>query len=128
MNGLVIREPWISLILSGAKMWELRSRGTNVRGPIGLIRKGSGLVVGMAELTDSLPPLVDASAFVRTEALHGVTPAMRAEVMRQGWTTPWVLKGARALRSPVRYVHPVGAVTWVKLDERTSHKTMQACM
>lgn len=126
MRALVIREPWVGLILAGEKTWELRSRSTNVRGVIGLIRKGSGTVVGVAELTDSLPPLEDAAAFARAEALHGVTRTMRAEVMRQGWITPWVLEGAKALRSPVRYVHPAGAVTWVKLDEPTSHKVMQA--
>jgi len=38
MNGLIIREPWISHILSGAKTWEMRTTPTRYRGPIGLIR------------------------------------------------------------------------------------------
>jgi hypothetical protein len=41
MKGLVIDEPWISLIISGEKTWEMRSRNTVVRGRIALIRKGS---------------------------------------------------------------------------------------
>jgi hypothetical protein len=32
MRGLVIDEPWISLIISGEKTWETRSRNTLVRG------------------------------------------------------------------------------------------------
>src|SRR5438309_11969383 len=57
MKGLIIREPWISLILSRKKTWELRSRDTRVRGRIALIRKGSGTVVGVAELVGTLPKL-----------------------------------------------------------------------
>ena len=51
-RALVIREPWIDLILQGKKTWEMRSQPTNVRGKIGLIRRGTGLVVGTAMLTD----------------------------------------------------------------------------
>src|SRR5438552_15192109 len=57
MKGLIIREPWISLILSRKKTWELRSRDTRVRGRIALIQKGSGTVVGVAELVGTLPKL-----------------------------------------------------------------------
>jgi len=42
MKGLIIKEPWISLILSRKKTWELRSRDTRVRGRIALIRKDRG--------------------------------------------------------------------------------------
>jgi ASCH domain len=45
VKGLIIDEPWISLIVSGEKTWEMRSRNTNVRGRIGLIRKGSKTVI-----------------------------------------------------------------------------------
>lgn len=40
-SALIIREPWIDLVLSGQKSWELRSRSTEKRGLIGLIRKGA---------------------------------------------------------------------------------------
>lgn len=32
MKGLVIDEPWVSLITAGKKTWEMRSRNTLVRG------------------------------------------------------------------------------------------------
>ncbi|WP_353200130.1 hypothetical protein [Sandarakinorhabdus sp.] len=35
----------------------MRAERTKVRGPIALIEKGTGLVVGVANLTDSLSPL-----------------------------------------------------------------------
>ena len=46
MKGLIIDEPWISLIVSGQKTWEMRPRDTQVRGRIGLIRKKSKAVIG----------------------------------------------------------------------------------
>jgi ASCH domain len=57
MKALIIRDPWIGLILTGRKTWELRASPTKIRGRIGLIRKGSGWIVGVADLVDSLPRL-----------------------------------------------------------------------
>jgi len=53
-RALIIDEPWISKILSGEKTLEMRSRHTKIRGRIGLIRKGSGLIVGDVWLDDSI--------------------------------------------------------------------------
>lgn len=53
MKGLVIKQPWIDYILSGNKIWEIRSTNTNIRGKIELIQSGSGLVVGSCEIVDS---------------------------------------------------------------------------
>src|SRR5947209_18338036 len=50
VKALIIREPWIGHILSGAKTWEMRTSKTSLRGRIGLIRKGSGVVVGVADI------------------------------------------------------------------------------
>src|SRR5438876_7688725 len=52
VKALIIDEPWISMIVSGQKTWEMRSRNTQVRGRIGLIRKGSKTVIGLADLVD----------------------------------------------------------------------------
>lgn len=60
-SALIIREPWIGLILDGRKTWEMRSHATTKRGVIGLIRQGSGLIVGTARIVDSLPALTRAN-------------------------------------------------------------------
>jgi hypothetical protein len=114
-RGLVIAEPWISEILAGRKTWEMRTKATDIRGRIGLIRKGSGLVVGTVELVDSLPALnaVDLAAHERR---HGVSLERQAHMLAGGWVVPWVLRGARAFLPPIRYVHPPGAVIWVTLN------------
>ncbi|ELN6870696.1 hypothetical protein AB0485_004011 [Vibrio parahaemolyticus] len=44
-------------ILAGLKVWEMRSTKTKIRGTIALIEQGTGLIVGLANLTDSLEPL-----------------------------------------------------------------------
>ncbi|MGL1404420.1 ASCH domain-containing protein [Vibrio parahaemolyticus] len=56
-RALIIRKPWIHLILAGLKTWEMRSTKTKIRGTIALIEQGTGLIVGLANLTDSLEPL-----------------------------------------------------------------------
>jgi hypothetical protein len=114
-RGLVVDEPWIGLILSGAKTWEMRSRSTSLRGRIALIRKRSGLVVGTAELAGCLGP-IDAATMARTVDRHGIEPGWQPDALAAGWVIPWLLQDARALASPVPYRHPHGAVGWVVLD------------
>lgn len=115
MNGLVIRDPWICLILSGHKIWEMRSKATAARGHVALIRKGSGLVCGTAELVDCLPPL-SRDELAAAQNRHCIPPEMFDQVAAAGWLIPWVLASARSLAQPVAYSHPSGAVTWVNLQ------------
>lgn len=126
VRGLIIREPWLSMILAGRKDWEMRSRSTTVRGSIALIRSGSGLVVGVARLTGCGERLAP-EAMRASNHRHGV-PAERIDrVIADGWTIPWQLEGARALSSPLPYRHPKGAVVWVRLDPEVVSEMVAAC-
>ncbi len=116
MKGLIIREPWIGMILAGRKTWEMRSRQTPYRGRISLIRKGTGMVVGIAEIVDSLPPL-DPATFRAARDRHGIPPEKDIEVLQAGWVCPWVLRGVRILQRPVSAGQKPGAVTWVTLPQ-----------
>jgi hypothetical protein len=124
LKGLVIDQPWIGKILNGEKTWEMRSRGTAVRGPVALIEKGTGTVVGLASIVDSLPALAPGqmqSHFAR----HRIPEAMvRQEGFR--WFTPWVLADVRRLQTPVSYQHPRGAVTWVNLSPADEAAVLRA--
>jgi len=71
-KAIVIDEPWVSQVLRGDKAWEMRSKPTRHRGPVGIIRKGSGQVVGTASLIDSLPAL-SRPEFAKHEAEHGIS-------------------------------------------------------
>lgn len=117
MKGLIIDEPWLGLILSGDKTWEMRKTACHHRGPIALIRKGSGQVVGTAEIVDSLPSIEDASDYARAEPWHRIPPNRQTDAFSDGWRTPWVLRNARPLADPIAYKHPNGAVIWVNLDD-----------
>jgi hypothetical protein len=113
-RAIIIDEPWFSMILAGAKVWEMRSRPTKIRGPVGLIRKGSGAVVGAAKLVGSLPPL-SYSDFAAQECRHGIPPSQHEEMFARGHRAPWVVEDARPLRRPVPYRHLSGQQIWVRL-------------
>jgi hypothetical protein len=115
MKALIIDEPWIGLILKGEKIWEMRKKTCHQRGQIALIRKGSGHVVGVATLVDSLAPLMDRESYAATERFHRIPPDRQERAFADGWRTPWVLSNACGLRRPVPYSHPSGAVIWVNL-------------
>jgi hypothetical protein len=125
LKALIIDEPWIGLILAGSKTWEMRKTGCTHRGLIALIKKGSGQIVGTAEVVDSLKPIVSSAEYAQAEPKHGIPPARQAQAFNDGWRTPWVLANARALGQPVPYSHPSGAVIWVNLDQTVSNAVQQ---
>jgi hypothetical protein len=117
LNGLIVDEPWISLILSGRKTWEMRSQATQIRGRIALIKKGSGCIVGLADLVDVIGPL-DSIARHAHRDKHCIPRDL--DETSAHWDTAWVLEGAKPLAQAVHYEHPPGAVIWVKLDDGIS--------
>jgi hypothetical protein len=96
-----------------------------VCGLIGLIGKGSGLVVGAATVTDCLPPLSTLQEYVDTEPQHRISLDQQPKALFDGWHTPWVLANAEPLFDPVPYRHPMGAVIWVDLNEEVSGDVMK---
>lgn len=115
MKALIIDEPWISRILESRKTWEMRSCSTEHRGRFALIRKGSGQVVGVAELTGCRGPL--SLAELRENSARHTIPVERyesGELIK--WNVAWELGNARPLSRPVPYEHPSGAVIWVQLS------------
>jgi hypothetical protein len=114
MHALIIREPWIELILRGKKTWEMRSTPTHIRGRVGLIRKGTGLVVGVAEITDCLAPL-DGTLLAASRDRHGIPAEKDRDVLAAGWLHPWVLQSVTRLPRPVASGQKAGQVIWVPL-------------
>jgi hypothetical protein len=114
-RALLIRAPWIDLILQGKKTWEMRSKPTRIRGPIGLIQQGSGLVVGTARLTDSRPALTR-DDYMRYRDKHAIPETMLDQVLAKRWVVPWVLSDVRRLPKPLPYRHGSGPVTFVTLE------------
>ena len=120
-RGLVIADPWIGPILTGRKDWEMRARPTSVRGWFGLIRKGSGTVVGLARLIGCGHALDQADMIANFDH-HRIPVDMirRGEVAK--WTVPWQLADVIPLEEAVPYEHKAGAVTWVSLSTEVGHQ------
>ena len=110
-RSLIIAEPWIEKILSGEKTWEMRSRRTSIRGKIGLIRKGSGLIVGECQIVECYDNF-SIQQLTEHEREHCITDV--SLLMR--WPVAWVLKNVCRWEQPIPYKHPRGAVTWVKKE------------
>jgi hypothetical protein len=125
-RGLVISEPWIGYILSGEKTWEMRSVATSIRGWFGLIRKGSGTVMGVAELIDCGEPLAQIE-LLATLHLHGI-PASYIHSGEIGkWNVPWKLGRVKSFGRPVPYRHKKGAVKWVIFDPEVTQAITREC-
>ena len=113
-RALIIRQPWIDLILSGEKRWEMRSKPTNIRGRIGLIEQGTGLIVGECNLDYVGEPITNFDQGYG-QHLHKIPN----DILYQHdfkWVYPWVLSAAKRYKSPIKYNHKRGAVTWIRLD------------
>jgi hypothetical protein len=118
-RGLVIDAPWIDLILSGEKTWEMRTTAASHRGWFGLIRKGSGAVYGVAHLDESGTPLSTIEMLATVDRHRIPEHAIRDGAVAK-WTTPWKLSAVKRLVLPIQYRHKPGAVTWVLFDDDVS--------
>ena len=110
MKALIIKPEWLNKIFDEGKTWEMRTTRTKIRGRIALIESGSGLVVGEANLVDSL----DA---IEADDTHYDKHLVEDATLLEKWKFPWVLAGAEKYEKPIPYTHPKGAVVWVKLKE-----------
>jgi hypothetical protein len=63
MKGLLIKSPWIDLILSGKKVWEIRGKNTQNRNTIALIKSGTKTIVGLARITEVKGPFTSIDDF-----------------------------------------------------------------
>lgn len=114
-QGLVIADPWVDLILSGRKTWEIRGESVSKRGPFAILRKGSGTIAGVANLVDVRGPL-SLEELRKSNHLHAVPVDRFANGYRYAKPHAWVFGDVVRLTRPIKYRHPNGAVKWVNLD------------
>lgn len=113
MKGLIIKEPHISRIMSRQKTWEIRGCATTTREKIALIRSGSGLIVGTAEIVDCIGPIApeELAAHYNRHRVSDVSIVSYKKIYA------WVIANAQSLMCPVPYKHPQGAIIWVSLGD-----------
>jgi hypothetical protein len=124
MRALIIRSPHIEKILDGEKTWEIRGARTNIREQVGLIRSGSGTVIGVCDVVDCIPILTDEQ--FRRNARKASSKPSEVGLGYYKNTFAWVLANPQYLKAPVPYKHPTGAIIWVKLDAQVEKAVQRA--
>ena len=108
---LIVKNPWLDLILSKEKTWEIRDAQTKQRGKVHLALSGAGgRIVGQCHITDSVA--IDKITMRTTFSKHRIKDLARITYRRPH---AWVLSKARRYMKPFVYSHPQGAIKWVKL-------------
>lgn len=110
MKGLIIKKPWIDLILNGEKTWEVRGSNTKIRGIISLIQSGTGQIIGTVELVDSFE--VSKETLKESYSNHKIDDL---SIVNYKKAHAWVLQNPQIFKEPIPYIHPQGAVIWVNL-------------
>ncbi len=111
LKALIVNTPNIDNILSGKKTWEMRSRRTLIRGPIGLIRVGCPRkIIGVVEINDSLGPF-SYEELLANQCKHLIPPAKPYELQDTLDRYAWVLENARLLKQPIS-CKQVAQATW----------------
>lgn len=123
-RGLMIRDPYITDIIVGKKIWELRGFKTKVRGRIGLIKSRSGKVFGEAKIERVIGPLSLQDLILSweigphdTDELDGADAPPYVDQTGQSKTFAWCLTDVKSYQPPIPYSHPSGAVTFVDLTQ-----------
>jgi predicted transcriptional regulator len=110
--GLIVKEPYASLIVSGEKTWEIRKRRTNVRGEIFIISNGK--ILGRVRLVDVLGPFT-AEELAEHSDKHRVSYDVLKDYAKGCKLYAWVLKDAERFEEPMEVKIPKGAQVWVRL-------------
>jgi hypothetical protein len=92
-------------------------RSVGIRGPVVIVKQGTGTAFGTANLVRVLGPLELDDLITAPE----LPPEERDELRRHGlpYTTTYayVFTNPQWFEDPVSYRHPSGAVTWVRLPD-----------
>ena len=90
LKALIIRSPYIELILAGKKTWEMRSRRNHWRGPVALIQKDSLHVSGVIDLTAVIGRMSDDERLA-SQSKHCVLPHVWLQPRMAKYNIGWVL-------------------------------------
>lgn len=111
-RALIVRAPYAAMIVDGLKTWEMRGRDVSPKmcGRIGIIEAGSGTIIGEVDLVGSTGPISQQiiKALVHKHQIDDFN-------LLDKWNVAWELEKASRYAEPVPYVHPKGAVIWVKI-------------
>ncbi|MDM7324310.1 MAG: ASCH domain-containing protein [Thermus sp.] len=113
-RGLIVREPYASLIVDGKKTWEIRKHKTRHRGPLGII--AHGYLIGQTDVVGVEGPFTVEELLAHQEKHLAEESFLRAYAQGQPLYA-WILERS------LRYPHPLfvpkkaGRIMFVDLSE-----------
>lgn len=113
MSGLIVREPWASMIVRGEKRWEIRKTKTRMRGRILII--SSGFAIGSVEIVDVIGPM-SVEELSRFEEYHRVSRKELERYAKGKKLYAWVLANPVQFKEKKRVHISRGAQRWVKVE------------
>ena len=116
-RGLIVRDPYASQLLNGQKIWEIRGRPTQIRGPVVIVKQGTGKAYGIANLVRVLGPLDLDDLVSSPEVPSEERDEMRRDGLPYRKTYAYVFTSPKWFEHPMSYRHPNGAVTRVRLPD-----------
>ena len=112
IKGIIIKKEWIELILSGNKVWEMRSSKVKHRGLVFLIEAGTGHIKGYCFIRDCF----DINTINSPHSLNIKKHQVKDPSLLKKWHYAWVLDKVESLAKPIKYTHKKGCVIWVDLS------------
>jgi hypothetical protein len=108
---LLIKSPWLQLILRKRKTWEIRGSSTHKRGLIHLGLSGSGGEIhGRARVTDCR--LLTREELRKHKDKHCIEDV---DSVRYAKIYAWVFSDVLRYKKPLQHSHKQGAIIWCKL-------------
>lgn len=112
MDILILKEQYGSLILSGKKTWELRNNDTKKRGRIAIAYSKTGCKYGEVDLIDTIK--LTKELFENNRIKHHSQSTWEQLIEKYKNPYAWIMKNPELYKNPKKYVHPNGAIIWVK--------------
>lgn len=116
-RGLMVRDPFATQILDGEKIWEIRGRASQIRGPVVIVKSGTGCAFGTVNLIRVLGPLELDDLIEAPELPASEREEFRRDGLPYSKTYAYVFSNPKWFERPIPYRHPSGAVTWVRLPD-----------
>jgi len=110
MDGLIIKQPYASMVIEGEKEWELRSKTpppNKIKNDLFLL--SLGFAFGKIKIVDHW--VANKKELERHRPKHK-SPTNFLE--NDFETNVWEIEVVRQFKKPKKYVHPIGARVWVK--------------
>lgn len=109
MDGLIVKQPYASLIAEGKKKWELRSREppqSKIKHEIYLL--SSGFALGKIKIIDHW--LANKKDLAKNSKKHHLSTTFLEDDFE---TNVWEIDIVKSFFNPKPYCHPMGARVWV---------------